>query len=82
VSLPEEIRLVNDQLRLLCRERNQQAPLPGSATVLIFPKPAVHRNGITSAEPHVHFVHPSDVEDLASAETVCPSGLLRARLRA
>lgn len=38
---------------------------PESATVVISPKPAIHDDGITGAEPHVHLVAPSTMSELA-----------------
>lgn len=60
-----DIRQANDQLRLLCADRQQDAPPAGSATVIVSPKPTVDPNGVISAEPHVHVVAPSAVADLA-----------------
>jgi hypothetical protein len=42
--------------RLLCADRNREAPPPGSATIIVSPKPAVDPNGIKEAEQHVHVV--------------------------
>ena len=60
-----DIRQANDQLRLLCADRQQDAPPVGSATVIVSPKPAVAPEGIISAESHVHVVLPTVITDLA-----------------
>ena len=60
-----DIRQANDQLRLLCADRQQDAPPAGSATVIVSPKPAVAPEGVISAESHVHVVSPAVITDLA-----------------
>jgi hypothetical protein len=60
-----DIRQANDQLRLLCADRHQDAPPAGSATIIVSPKPAVARDGIVSAEAHVHIISPAVITDLA-----------------
>ncbi len=60
-----DIRQANDQLRLLCADRHQDAPPAGSATIIVSPKPAVARDGIISAEAHVHVISPVVMTDLA-----------------
>jgi len=52
----KEIRQANDQLRLLCSDRDQEVPPPDSATVIVSPKTAVDPTGARGAEPHVHLV--------------------------
>ena len=49
-----DIRQANDQLRLLCADRHQDASPVGSATVIVSPKPAIASEGVVSAESHVH----------------------------
>jgi hypothetical protein len=61
-----DIRQANDQLTLLCADRQQDAPPVGSATVIVSPKPAVAPDGVKSAEAHVHVVSPAVIADLAS----------------
>ena len=60
-----DIRQANDQLRLLCADRQQDAPPVDSATVIVSPKPAVNPEGVISAEAHVHVVSPAVITDLA-----------------
>jgi hypothetical protein len=61
----KDIRQANDQLRLLAEDRKCDAAPVGSATVIASPRPAVHPDGVTSAEPHVHLVDPEAVRVLA-----------------
>lgn len=56
-----DIRQANDQLRLLCADRQQDM----SATIIVSPKSAVTPDGVISAEPHVHVAAPAVVTDLA-----------------
>jgi hypothetical protein len=64
-----DIRQANDQLRLLCADRQQDAPPVGSATVIMSPKPAVAPEGLISAEPHVYVAAPMVITDLARDTT-------------
>jgi hypothetical protein len=61
----KDIRQANDQLRLLCNDRGRDVPPPGSATVVVSPKPAVHPDGTAGAEAHVHLAPPDAVLELA-----------------
>ena len=60
-----DIRQAGDQLRLLCADRNRESPPPGSATVIVSPKPAIDPDGIKGAEQHVHVVSPGVITSLA-----------------
>jgi hypothetical protein len=60
-----DIRQANDQLRLLCADRQQEPPPVGSVTVIVSPKPAVAPEGAISAEAHVHVVSPAVITDPA-----------------
>jgi hypothetical protein len=40
-----DIRQAGDQLRLLCADRTREAPPPGSATIIVSPKPAIDPTG-------------------------------------
>jgi hypothetical protein len=62
----KEIRQANDQLRLLAGDRGVDVVPPESVTVVISPKPAIHNDGITGAEPHVHFAAPTTMTELAA----------------
>lgn len=62
---PKDIRQVNDQLRLLAKDRGIESAPPESATVIISPKPGIDPDAITAAEHHVHFVAPAHVSELA-----------------
>lgn len=59
------VRQANDQLRLLAGDRNQDRIPPGSATLIVSPKPAVDPSGVAGAEDHVHLVHPDMILELA-----------------
>lgn len=61
-----DIRQANDQLRLLCADRNLDAPPLDSATVIVSPRSAVNPTGARAADTHVHLVHPEVVSALAS----------------
>lgn len=61
----KDIRQANDQLRLLCHDRGRNAAPPGSATVVVSPKPAVDPDGVIAAERHVHLATPDTVLTLA-----------------
>ena len=73
-----DIRQANDQLRLLCADRQQDAPPAGSATVIMSPKPAVAPDGVISAESHVHVVLPVAITDLAQDVTAAWDEILAA----
>jgi hypothetical protein len=60
-----DIRQAGDQLRLLCADRIREAPPPGSATIIVSPKPTVNPDGIKGAESHVHVVSPEVISALA-----------------
>ena len=60
-----DIRQAGDQLRLLCADRVREAPPPGSATIIVSPKPAVDPDGIKGAEQHVHVASPEIISVLA-----------------
>lgn len=60
-----DIRQAGDQLRLLCGDRGKDSPPPGSATVIVSPKPAINADGIKGAERHVHVVSPDVILGLA-----------------
>ena len=60
-----DIRQAGDQLRLLCADRDREAPPPGSATIIVSPKPAIDPDGIKGAEQHVHVVSPEVISALA-----------------
>ncbi|MDQ3342975.1 MAG: hypothetical protein M3524_05320, partial [Actinomycetota bacterium] len=75
----KDIRQANDQLKLLAVDRDRDAPPPGSATVLVSPKPAVHQDGIDSAEPHVHLTEPDTVAALARDAADAWDGILAGR---
>lgn len=61
----KDIRQANDQLRLLADDRGREAAPAGSATIVVSPKPAVHTDGVSGAEAHVHLTDPSAVLSLA-----------------
>ena len=61
----KDIRQANDQLRLLCGDRHQDAAPPGSATIIISPKAAVDPTAARAAEAHVHHIHPDVVIEAA-----------------
>ena len=61
----KDIRQANTQLRTLADDAGLEAPPVASATILISPKPAVHSDGISGAEAHVHFMHPTGISELA-----------------
>lgn len=65
VVAPKDVRQANDQLRLLATDRSISSPPVGSATILVSPKPGIHDDGVAGAEPHVHFVAPPLVRELA-----------------
>jgi len=48
-------------------DRDREAAPPGSVTVIVSPKPAVHPDGIKSAEPHVYVVAPVGFHNLVVA---------------
>lgn len=60
-----DIRQAGDQLRLLCADRGRENPPPGSATIIMSPKPAIDPDGIKGAEQHVHVVSPDVISGLA-----------------
>jgi hypothetical protein len=60
-----DIRQAGDQLRLLCADRGKESAPPGSATVIVSPKPAIDPDGIKAAEQHVHVVSPDVISGLA-----------------
>ena len=74
-----DIRQANDQLKLLCADRQQDAPPAGSATVIVSPKPAVAPEGIISAESHVHVVLPPAITDLAQDAAAAWDEILASR---
>ncbi len=61
----KDIRQANDQLRLLAADRGVDAAPPGSATIVISPKPAIHDDGIKGAESHVHLIAPPTMTTVA-----------------
>lgn len=61
----KDVRQANDQLRLLASDRETDQIPPGSATVLVSPKPGIHKDGIAGAEPHVHFARPDLIGEVA-----------------
>lgn len=75
----KDIRQANDQLRLLCNDRDRDAPPPGSATVIVSPKPAVHPDGVAGAETHVHLTQPSVLLQLAHDTAAAWDDVLGAR---
>ena len=60
-----DIRQANDQLRLLCADRNQDTPPAGSATIIVSPRPAIAPDSAISVEPHVHIATPAIITALA-----------------
>lgn len=61
----KDIRQANDQLRLLAVDRGRDTAPAGSATIVVSPKPAVHQDGVDSAQAHVHLTDPGTVLALA-----------------
>jgi hypothetical protein len=74
-----DIRQANDQLRLLAADRNQDVPPPGSATIIVSPRPVVDPDGIISAEPHVHVALPGLVSELAEETAAAWDDILAGR---
>lgn len=62
----KEIRQANDQLQLLSDDRSHTPPPPGSATIIISPKPGVDVDGIKGAHPEVYHVDLSNIVTLAN----------------
>lgn len=60
-----DIRQVNDQLRILAADRNHDGIPAGSITAIISPRVAVDPTGVMGAEEHSHLVHPDTVLTLA-----------------
>lgn len=65
VVAAREIRQANTQLRTLANDAGVDLPPEASATVVISPKPGVHSDGVSGAEPHVHFAAPSTIREIA-----------------
>jgi hypothetical protein len=74
-----DVRQANDQLRLLCADRNVDAPPPDSATVIMSPRTAVDPTGARAAEPHVHLVGPAEMLALAADAAAAWAQILAGR---
>lgn len=61
----KDVRQANDQLRLLASDRGVSVPPPGSATIVISPKPTVDDDGIAGAESHVFLLTPAEIKAIA-----------------
>lgn len=61
----KDIRQANDQLRLLAEDAGMDVAPVGSVTVVVSPKPAIHPDGITAAEDHVHYSAPLAIAEIA-----------------
>jgi hypothetical protein len=52
------VRQTNGHLKLLVADRDLEKAPEGSASIIVSPRPAVHPDGVTAAEPHLHLTTP------------------------
>ena len=74
-----EIRQANNQLQLLASDRSHTPAPPGSATIIISPKPGVDIDGVKGAQSHVYHVELSDILTLAKDVVQAWSEILAAK---
>ncbi|WP_082456081.1 MULTISPECIES: DEAD/DEAH box helicase family protein [unclassified Plantibacter] len=75
----KEVRQANDQLQLLASDRGHTPPPPGSATIIISPKPGVDIDGVKGAHTEVHHVGLLEVERVANDTVQAWSEILAAK---
>ena len=76
----KDLEQSNDQLTLLAADRDCRLIPPDSATVIISPKPGIHRDGVTIARDNVFLVHPDTIRTIAADTKVAWEHLLAARV--
>ena len=75
----KDLEQSNDQLALLAADRDCRTIPPDSATVIISPRPGIHRDGVTIARDNVFLAHPDTIRLIAADTKVAWEHLLAAR---
>ena len=75
----KDLEQSNDQLALLAADRDCRTIPPDSATVIISPRPGIHRDGVTIARDNVFLAHPDTIRNIAADTKAAWEHLLAAK---
>ena len=75
----KDLEQSNDQLALLAADRDCRTIPPDSATVIISPRPGIHRDGVTIARDNVFLAHPNTIRNIAADTKAAWEHLLAAK---
>lgn len=75
----KDLEQSNDQLSLLAADRDCRTIPPDSATVIISPKPDIHRDGVTIARDNIFLAHPDVIRTIAADTKAAWEYLLSAK---